>query len=448
MRDIALSLILAVLVPFILMNPVIGAYAWAWLSMMNPHKLTFGFARHVPFAQIVAVTTLLAFFFTRKRYPLPGSAILVVYVLFVLWMSFTCLFAVAPREVVVDRWVFVVKIHLMLFVTLMLIRNRKHLEVLIWVVTFSVAFYGIKGGLWTVLGGGTGRVWGPPGGMTEGNNELAVALVMLMPFLYYLYEMAGKRWARYAMVLCMMATAFSVLGSQSRGALLALFGMAFVLGLKGQHPVRMSALLIVGLAMAVSFMPDSWTHRMESIGSYEHNSSAMARVWTWKTLWAAALDRPMVGVGFAADNATVFARYAPTGSEWEAFRGTVFVAHSIYFQVLGEHGFVGLALFLALGVTTWRAAGRLARISATDAEWGAWMPTLMRMVQVSLIGYGIGGAFLSLAYFDLPYYIVGYVVLCDAIVRQRSKVNVSASFPIHGSANVLHSTSSVKQRAA
>lgn len=421
MRDIALSLIVAALLPFILMNPVIGAYAWAWVSMMNPHKLTFGFARHLPFAQIIAITTLAAFLFARKRYPLPRSGIVILYVLFMAWMTFTSFFAIASTDVVVDRWVLVMKIHLMLFVTLMLIRDRKHIELLIWVVTFSVAFYGIKGGIWTVIGGGGGRVWGPPGGMIEGNNELAVALVMLAPFLYYLQQTATSRWVRLAMVFFMIAITFAVLGSQSRGALVALVGMVFFLGVKGRHPIRITLMLAVGLAIAINFMPDTWTERMETIGSYEQDTSAMSRIWSWKTYWAAALDRPLVGVGFGADNPAVFARYAPRGGEYQVFAGLVYVAHSIYFQILGEHGFVGLALFLALGVATWRTAGRVARATAADAEFGTWMPTLMRMVQVSLIGYGIGGAFLNLAYLDVPYYVLAFVILCDAIVRQRTR---------------------------
>ena len=430
MRDIALSLIVAGLLPFILAHPVLGAYTWAWLSMMNPHKLAYGFAQYVPFAYIVAVATLVAFFFTRKRYPLPASGIVVVYVAFLIWMSFTSVFAIAPQAAVLDRWVLVMKIHVMLFVTLMLIRDRKHLEILIWVVTFSVAFYGIKGGVWTVLHGGGERVWGPPGGMLEGNNELAVGLVVLMPFLYYLHQTAGSRWTRFAMLFCMAATALSVLGSQSRGALLALIGMAFFLGLKGPQPVRTSLFLLVGLAIAINFMPDSWSARMDTLRSYENDTSAMSRIWTWKTMWAAAIDRPIVGVGFASDNATVFARYAPTGPEFDLFSGQVFVAHSIYFQVLGEHGFIGLGLYLLLGVSTWRTAGRLARTVANDAEFGNWMPLLMRMVQVSLIGFCIGGAFLSLAYLDLPYYMVAYVVLCDIVVRHRAKLGASTSAPL------------------
>ena len=154
--------------------------------------------------------------------------------------------------------------------------------------------------------------------------------------------------------------------------------------------------------------------------------SRSLRIWTWTTLWNAALDRPLIGAGFGADNAVVFGKYAPLDGEFAVFRGFVFVAHSIYFQMLGEHGFVGLGLFLLLGAVTWLSAGRLARQSKDDPEFGSWMPLLMRMVQVSLVGYGAGGAFLSLAYLDLPYYIMGFVVTAAALVRNRAKAVVSA----------------------
>jgi O-antigen ligase len=134
-----------------------------------------------------------------------------------------------------------------------------------------------------------------------------------------------------------------------------------------------------------------------------------------------------VGVGFGADNQAVFARYAPLDGDFAVFRGRVFVAHSIYFQMLGEHGFVGLALFLLLGLTTWRAARAIAKRTKDDPEFGPWMPALMRMVQVSLIGFAAGGAFLSIAYLDLPYYIMGFVVSAGVLERRRANEQAQAA---------------------
>ena len=97
----------------------------------------------------------------------------------------------------------------------------------------------------------------------------------------------------------------------------------------------------------------------------------------------------------------------------------VHAAHSIYFQVLGEHGFVGLFLFLGIGVATWLAARDLIRIGRLHAQH-KWAADLGAMVQVSMIGYGSAGAFLSLAYFDLPYNVMIMAVVAQRLVRARA----------------------------
>lgn len=427
MRDILLTVIIIGLLPLIVRSPRIGTYVWAWISLMVPHRATFGFARTMPFAQVVALVTLVSFLFSRERRPFPVNSITVAYVGLMLWMSFTSFFAINTWDVVYNRWLFVLKIHLMMYVTLMLLRGREQIERLIWVVAFSLGFYGIKGGVWTVLTGGGGRVWGPSGGMAEENNALGLALVVLLPLFYYLHQVSARRVFRLGLLFCMVAITFSILGSQSRGALLALVGMAVFLGFKSNRPVLTISLLTCLMAAAVLFMPDAWTGRMQSIETYDQDTSAMSRIYTWKTLWALALDRPLVGGGFAVDNPTVFAMYAPAEGAGVYKGGDAWVAHSIYFQMLGEHGFPGLGLFLLLGVTTWRTAARIARQTLNQAEYGAWVPLLMRMVQVSLAGFAVGGAFLSLAHFDLPYYIISLVVLVDATLRDQDRTDSAAA---------------------
>ena len=426
MRDVVLSALVGGLLLTVFKHPVFGAYLWAWLGLMNPHKMTYGFARSLPFAQIAAIATLLALAFTKKRQPLPLTGITKLQIALLLWMSFTCLFALAPEDQVLQRLIFVLKVQVMLFATWMLVRDAKEIRWLVWVVVLSVAFFGVKGGIFTLMTGGGSRVWGPPGGMLEENNALAVALIMLLPMMYFLRETEPRRWLRAVLMFMMVTCAFSVLGSQSRGALLSLMAMAFFLGLKSKYPVRVGVVLLCVVGVAVMFMPDSWSNRMETITTYGEDGSAMSRIWTWTTLWNAAVDRPFFGAGFGADHPIIFDRYAPTEGVFEQFAGRVYVAHSIYFQMLGEHGFVGLALFLLLLAATWFTAGRVARQSSLDAELGAWMPSLMRMVQVSMIGYLVGGTFLSLAYLDLPYYIFSFVVLCDALLRRRAAAALSS----------------------
>lgn len=418
MRDILLTLIVAGLVPMALFRPHIGACLWAWISIMNPHSLTFGFAKGLPWALLAAGVTLIGFAVNgRRRYPLPWSFGTACVLGLMLWMTVTSIFSLNAAVEVWERWIFVMKILVMLLVTLMLIRGRKQIELLVWVLVVSVGIFGVKGGLWTLLTGGGGRVWGPPGGMMADNNSIAIGLIMVLPWMYYLHVVSKSRWVKRGLIASMVLTVFGVLGSQSRGALLALLVMALLLGLKSKHALRTTLALATLVFFAVAFMPDSWSNRMNTIGGYSEDGSAMSRLWTWQTLWNLAIDRPLVGGGFRSDSIQVFSAYSPI--EGRGVFAQVYVAHSIYFQALGEHGFPGLFLYLGIGLWSWFAAARLGRETTGHSEYGEWVPLLMRMCQVSLAGFMIGGAFLSLMVLDLPYYIFAVVLLVRASVAPK-----------------------------
>jgi probable O-glycosylation ligase (exosortase A-associated) len=434
LRDIALLLTVVYGTVMIFKHPAVGAYMWAWLSVMTPQSMTYGFMRGYPIAQYVALTTLVVFLFTRRKQALPLNAITILWLALFVWMSVTSFFALAPVDWVKDRWIFVFKIQLMLLVSLMLVCTARELKILVIVVTLSLAYFGIKGGIFTLRTGGGGRVWGPGTSQLGGNNELAVGLIMIVPYLYWMRQtLTHPRWGawiRRGLTLAIILCAFSILGSHSRGALVGLLAIALFLGFKSAHPVRATLGIVTLVAVAVAFMPENWNERMDTIKTYQDDGSAMSRIWTWKTLTNAALDRPLVGAGFRADNRVVFDRYSPKEPQYAVFEGVVYVAHSIYFQMLGEHGFVGFGIWLAFWITVWRRAGKIGRQAEAIPELASWMPLLMRMTQVSLIGYAAGGAFLSLAYLDVAFYLAGYVLLSGMLLAKAQAAQALAPKPV------------------
>ena len=113
-------------------------------------------------AYVVAIATLVGVVFTRDQRKLPLTPVTVTLAVFILWMCITSLFALTRA----NRRAFtkVMKIQLMIFVTLLLLHSRKQIELFVWVLVISLGFYGIKGGIFTLLNGGHGTVAGPPGG--------------------------------------------------------------------------------------------------------------------------------------------------------------------------------------------------------------------------------------------------------------------------------------------
>jgi len=308
------------------------------------------------------------------------------------------------------------------------LNTRKHVDQLVWVLVVSLGFYGVKGGIFTIATGGAYRVWGPAGSFIEGNNEVALALIMAIPLMRYLQLVSAKRWVRRALGVAMALTALAALGSQSRGALLAIVAMAALMWVRSEHKA-VSAIVIVALgASLVAFMPGTWDARMQTIDANKLDSSAEGRINAWKMAWNLAKDRP-IGGGFEVITPELFAKYAPNPNDIHA-------AHSIYFQVLGEHGFPGLFLFVLLWWLVWRHAGRMRRLGApgSDAEWARH---LGGMIQVSLIGYLVGGAFLSLAYFDLPYDLLVLVVVAQMVLAEKP---LAGKLPEHASSVQRSST--------
>lgn len=409
MRDVIVTLLVLGGLPFALQRPVIGGLMWVWISVMNPHTQGWGFATSFPFAQLIAGVTLLSLLKSREKNTLPMTPITLTLIAFVIWMNITTLFALSPNAAW-GQWNKVMKIMLMTFVVMMVIKKREHIQHLIWVLVISLGFYGVKGGIFTIRSGGNNRVWGPIGTFIGDNNALALALIMTIPLMYYLLQELPKRWMRHLMFAAMGLSALAALGSYSRGSFLAIIAMLFFMWKKSRHKLVGAALLVLLVPLALLFMPEQWTARMDTIAEYQADGSALGRINAWHMAFNAACDR-LFGGGFAMYEPMTFAMYAPDPS-------AVHAAHSIYFAALGEHGFIGLFLYLILGMLTWRYSSWIVRHSKgnPDLQWAA---SLAAMIQASLIGFAVGGAFLSLLYWDVPYYLMAAVMATRASVQQH-----------------------------
>lgn len=383
-----------------LRHPWVGVMGWTWVSLMNPHQLTWRLDT-LPVAAAVGGATLLGFFLTSDRKNLFLVRENLVLILLMLWMTIGLPFSFL-YDSSLSLWNRVMKIDLMILVAIALLHTRRHILWLTWIVVGSMAFYGVKGGFFTIITGGSFRVWGPANSYVEGNNELAVALVMTIPLLRFLQTTITSRWGRHAMTISMLLCAAAALGTHSRGALLAIFAMSVVLWWRSpKKALGAIGFVIAGVAL-LAFMPEHWWDRMNTIQSYEEDDSALGRINAWWTAYNIAKQN-LFGGGFMIYTPNIFAIYAPEPDR-------VHAAHSIYFMVLGELGFPGLLLWLMLWFFTFFKLGRIRKQALKQPET-RWLSELGSMGQVSLVGYAVGGAFLSLSYWDMPYNIMVLAVI-------------------------------------
>lgn len=421
MRDVVLTAIVLGLLPRCFMQPHIGLMVWCWLAYMNPHKLCWGFARGLPFSQLTALAMLSGLLVSREPKRIPWAAPNVLLLLFTGWMFLTTQFAFNPAAAWV-KWSMVWKIQLTTFLIMMVMNTKSRIENIVGVMALSLGLYGAKGGLFTVLTGGSYKVWGPDGTFIGGNNEIGLALIMTVPLLRYIQISATKIWMRRAMIATMVFCLLAIAGTQSRGALLGMVAMLLFLIRNSPHKFTLLIGLVIALPLLFAFMPESWHERMHSIKTYDQDASAMGRINAWHAAVNIARDN-LLGGGFKClVLSSTFQLYAPNPEDLHD-------AHSIYFEVLAEHGFIGLFLFLAVGLSTWLLSSRVIR-NAKRSPGLKWIVDLCSMIQVSLVGYAVSGLFLGLATFDLYYNLIAVVIACYGYIQHYRPEPSSENEPV------------------
>jgi probable O-glycosylation ligase (exosortase A-associated) len=394
--------------PLIFVSPFYGVLAWYVFSLGNFHTLIWGgpFA-NLNYAYLIAVLTCLSWCFSRTdQKQLPMTPLVVLTLLFSVWITFTSLFAMGPAEDVWETWIKVQKILFMTLVGYSLTTTRERLNMLIWAVVLTLGLWGVKGALGGLLHGG-GQIHGPDGGMLADNNDFGLGLILILPLLFYQRHFVANRNIRRALMLMGFLVALAVFFTYSRGALVGVCAMGAVFWLRSRAKFT-TALLIAALAVSVySVAPERWFQRMGTIETYQDDGSAMGRLWMWQVSLRIAELHPINGGGFRVT-------FWPNVTN-NMLRGTDLArltkpraTHSIYFDALSEHGWVGLFLFLTILGYSWVNCAWLTRHSRNRPDL-AWANMLGRMGQAVLVGYATAGAFASQAYLD-EYWCIIFII--------------------------------------
>jgi len=391
MRDIALMLFFLVGLVATLRFPFIGILMWFCFALMNPQQETYSFAAATRWSLILAIVTILSWLASKERkLPMGGFTTGLVLALLA-WSTINTFFAFDP-DYSWGYWDVAWKTLAMCILAGILAVNRVRLHALIWVVSLSLLYYGLKGGLFVLSTGGQNRVMGPPNSMLGDNNTIGLALVMLLPLLNYLRLHSGSRFVRRGLVFAIVLTLAAILGTYSRETYVALGALALVFWWytkkKLLYPVA-AAIVLVPLLM---FMPQSFYNRAATLQQFTTDETFQTRVDSWWVAYRYAMDHAPFGAGFYGLNLpSLWDRYIP---------GEMHAAHSIYFQALGEQGIIGLMLYLLVifvGFYNLRAVIRTVR---GRSEW-IWARDLAGAMGLGLLSFCIGGAGAPMQFFDL-----------------------------------------------
>jgi probable O-glycosylation ligase (exosortase A-associated) len=424
MRDYFFLLLLPLILYAMVQRPFIGLGMWLWTAMFYPNVWFYGIASGIRYNLMFSIVAIGSYLAMNHKPKVKFDGIVFLVILFLIWTTFSSLGTLAPEATTWDIWTRFFKVVLLFLFIILIVDKKLHVDFLLWSVVLSIGFYGCLEALKFIASGGGHKIEGHEGHVLGDRNELACAIVMTLPLCYYLLLEYGKqsKWIRLGLLGLMGLLVAAIIGTQSRGGMVALLGLGAYMFIKSDRKGllgTLAILLAIGLSGLVS---EEWVSRMDTISSADQDASFMGRVVAWKLSFILAMQNPLFGAGFKS------LEYFPvwTMASADFFSYPFFytgdtlpsvtkghAAHSIYFQVLGEHGFAGLAIYLGVIGLAFLKAGRIAK-QARKLGAEAWVAQLATMLQLSVFAFCLGGAALSFAYFDLTFAVCALIVVLES----------------------------------
>lgn len=403
MRDIVVMLFLVGVILAAFKRPWLGVLGLAVFVYLNPHRYAWGFATTFPVYLVAFVGVFSAFVATgMKRQPLPKDWRVAVF--FLLWGFYviTTIDAISmTRSFAWQKLIEVSKIYLPFLLMLWLIDTKEKLFWLLATIVGSIGLVAVKGGLFALATGFSYRVYGPNGTQFAENNAFGLAVLITIPLLVLLVrEVTDKRlkWMLAGAVPLFFASALS---SHSRGALLTLGVVAIALLWHSKRKWLIVPVAAFGIVWFAQNLPEHWFERMQTIETYEEDTSAMGRLEAWRDGINYALSNPLTGAGF-------------DGWLWVTQRDW----HSAYVEILAEHGFPGFLMWISLLYGSMFSLTRLAQ-RARHYDELLWVRNWAYMLRASLAAYAVGSLFLGLTYWTLLYHLIFLSVLVRKFANEE-----------------------------
>lgn len=404
--------------PVCLFRPFYGILLWTVVAFLDPQSSLFYWhtAATFPWAVAVAIPTLLGFVLFSPNWANLKSGKIALLVLLWTWFTITSFISshtpvfIHHAEDTWFQWSYVSKVLLFTVVMIAIVDSFERLRTLSLVIAGCFGFYVLKSFPFILMTGGAFRLYGPQYSMIADNNDFGLALNMSLPFFFFLAQAESRRWVKWLFGFLFVITIPAVFFTYSRGALTGLIVVLALMLLRSRQRLLLIPVIGFGLVMALMFAPPAWKERMDPTRPEALDGSARSRLNAWQFSWNLARDYPIAGGGFATFTERLFEVYAPEARDLHG-------PHSIYFQVLAEHGFVGLALYLGLIGSCFAATSRLVRQARFRNDRNVL--AYANIFRFSLIGFLTSGMFLGRAYFDYFFSIVACVAVLQRLARQE-----------------------------
>lgn len=427
MRDIAIIATFFLLILPAIRKPFVAVSLWLWTALFYPGGWVYGVGASIRYNLIFSIITIAGMFLVKKQPKKESNGLTILISMFLLWTTITYMVGIGDPDVAREYWIKFIKVIALYYCAAGILVKKIHIDFFLWAIILSVGFYATVESLKFLSTGGSHHIEGIPGHELGDRNDLALAINMSIPLASYLVGQADAKYIRLGLFGVLIMMVVCVLGTYSRGGMLGLIVMGAIYLKGSKNKGLVIFLFIIFIPLAGKILPQEWFNRMDTVKTANNDASFMGRVVAWKISTLIALDRPITGGGFKAlETFPVWLSYALELNSKLTFVTTPppdlenpHAAHSIYFQCLGDQGFVGLFLFLSIGITAFRKMGKCAKLVDPQSPY----VSLITMLRLSIIMYFSVGFALSKVYFDLPYAIYAIVRAVERIVLAEHAEN-------------------------
>ena len=377
--------------------------SWAWSALFTTLNLSY-----IAGAYLV-IRTLIAG--TRFRFDMRTGLLLLFLgqALLSAWFGLN-------REYSMGYWQEFAKVIVVSILLTNIIRTPADLRLILIVITLSLGFEAGKQG-WAQLILNPGQRNDNLIPFLGDNNFVAVGMAMLLPIVGALAA-TSTGWQKRAFQFLSVGVLYRGLSTYSRGGFLSLGAVGTLWFWRSPHKIKSAGAVLVVTLLVVPVLPQQFWDRMGTIApAEERDNSQQGRFHFWRVAVAMANDRPLAGVGHSGYE-LAYNAYDFSGGQYAGNRSV----HSAWFGVLGELGYPGLLLFVAIIVSSLLTCRRV-RLAAQRGEIPGPLGPYAIGLESALVAFMVGGSFVHFQYCEMLWHFFALSIALERVAVAEAAAN-------------------------
>ena len=435
MRDLFFLAFLGVFFLMGFKRPFLLVAVYAYIDIVSPQRLSYFLLNSIPISFIAFGAMVGAWLVMDDKKDCRFSARQGLMLVLLAWCGYTTMTADFPVEAL-TKWNWVWKAIIAGVFLPLVLRTRLRIEAMTVFMILCASTIIINGGMKTALSGGGYGVLNlmvdNNSGLYEGSIISCVA-ISLIPLILWLAKhgtIFPPDWKVKAFCYCLcLACLLMPIGTEARTGLVCIVILAGLMLMRSPRRFVYGPLMLFAALVSIPFLPASFTQRMQTIENHQGDESASTRVAVWMWTLDYVKDHPGGGGfdNYLQNSFTYVARSVVTDSGGSRLETRIVTDkgrayHSAYFELLGEQGYFGFAVWALIHLICFIRTESIRRFyRKRDGPQEAWISPFALALQQGHIIYMIGSLFVGIAYQPFIFMMLALQIGLDTYLTRKRK---------------------------